>query len=202
MIQQYYRSRPTRAGMRVARPYPESMDDPSTLLVIGIHREELAFGMAVAAGLNRERIDVLSITEGLSGRHPRPDQRFHYDTLHRALYLQLLPHVRGRHRLLIDLHTGLDHQAPCADIYSRDTPRLASLIAHAAHLSTQPRLIPMDRAQEGLSTETVIPPEVWRNPRFLYVGLEIYLSQAGAGSDADHVYARALIEALMEPEQR
>jgi hypothetical protein len=185
--------------MSAAGPGPEAVAGPSTLLVIGIHREELAFGAAVAVGLSRDRIDVLRIAEGLSGRRPRQDQRFHYGLLHRALYLQLLPHVRDRHSLLIDLHTGLAPQAPCADLYSRDIPRLAALLARVRDLPAQPRLIPLDPPENGPSTETVIPPEVWRNPRFLYVGLEIYLSRAGTGSAAEHAYARTLIEALTAP---
>jgi hypothetical protein len=172
------------------------MSNAATLLVVGIHREELAFGMAVAAGLERSRIDVLTISEGLSGRRPRPDQRFHFDTLHRALYLQLPPHIQARHHMLIDLHTGLDPRAPCADLYSRDTLRLAELLASAAPLAPPPRLVPLGRMEAGTSAETVIPGEVWRNPRCLYVGLEIYLAEAGPGRGVEQDYARALIVAL------
>ncbi len=174
------------------------MSGPAALLVVGIHREELAFGKAVAAGLARERVDVLTISEGLSGRRPRPDQRFHFDTLHRALYLQLLPHVRTRHRLLIDLHTGLDRQAPCADVYSRDIPRLAARLARADAPANPPRLISLGQAGAGPSAETVIPAEIWENPRFLYVGLEIYLAEPGPGRGVEQDYARGLIAALAE----
>lgn len=165
---------------------------PRTLLVVGIHREELAFGAAVAAGMDRRHLDVLTITEGLSGRRPRPDQRFHYDTLHRALYLQLIPHVQKRHELVIDLHTGLDPQGPCADIYCRDTARLARLLADIPRA----RLIPLEQSERGPNSATVIPAEVWRNPHFLYVGLEIYLPEPGAGRPLDQDYARTLIEAM------
>jgi len=72
------------------------MSRPATLLVIGIHREELAFGQAVAASLDPASVQVLAIPDGLSGRHPRSDQGFHWDTLHRVFYLQLRPHVRGQ----------------------------------------------------------------------------------------------------------
>lgn len=172
---------------------------PATLLVIGIHREELAFGSAVAAGLDRQRIDVLTIDHGLSGRRPRADQRFHYDTLHRALYLQLLAHVRDHHRLVIDLHTGIDSGAPCADLFSRDIPRIAAVLARAQDLARRPRLIPLGAAQEGTCAETIIPEEVWNSTRFLYVGLEIYLPETGAGRAEDLAYARALIGTLAPP---
>lgn len=66
-----------------------------TLLVIGVHRTELAFGRAVAAALAPGQVDLLEIPEGLSGAHPRPDEVFRYQTLHSALYGQLLAHVRG-----------------------------------------------------------------------------------------------------------
>jgi hypothetical protein len=174
----------------------------TTLLVIGIHREELAFGEAVAAGLDRGRFDVLKIPEGLSGRHPRADQRFHFDTLHRELYLQLLPHIQPRHTRVIDLHTGLDPQGPCADIYSRDTARLAENLAQVDDIQPAPRLISLTPSDTTPSAETVIPPEVWRNPRFLYVGVEIYLPEAGAGRQIDRKYACALLNALsVEPIQ-
>lgn len=169
---------------------------PQTLLVIGIHREELAFGQAVAAGLADRRIDVLAIPEGLPGRHPRQDERFRHDTLHHELYLQLLPHARGR-RLLIDLHTGLDRQGPCADIYCRVPERFASLAAR--HTGAQaPRLVRLGAGGAGHFPDgsTIIPAEIWRNPHCLYVGLEIYLPQAGAGSAADQAYAGDLVRAL------
>ncbi|MGY6277547.1 hypothetical protein [Methylomonas sp. MgM2] len=96
------------------------MQDAPLLLVIGIHREELAFGRAVAEGLNPERIKVLTVPEGLSGRKPLPDQVFNYQTLHRALYLQLLPYVLGRHAVLLDLHSGSDTAGPSADLICAD----------------------------------------------------------------------------------
>jgi hypothetical protein len=167
-----------------------------TLLVVGIHREELAFGAAVAADVDRDRVDVLTITDGLSGRRPRADQRFLFDTLHRALYLQLLPHVLERHERVIDLHTGLDSRGPCADLYSRDAPRLAGLLENAGELRPAPRLVSLLPGKAGPCAETSVPAEIWRNPRFLYVGMEIYLREPGEGRAADRAYARALIEAL------
>ena len=160
---------------------------PRALLVIGIHREELAFGEAVTAGLDRCRIEVLAIPEGLSGRRPRPDQRFQYDTLHRALYLQLLPHVVGHHDLLIDLHTGLDRRGPRADLICAEAEKLAGLLEKsprwppsAVHASAV-RFVRLGRngdpGEAGVYVaETVIPEKIWRNARFLYVGVEDLLA--------------------------
>lgn len=172
------------------------MGGPATLLVIGIHREELAFGTAVAAGLDPRQVEVLAIPDGLSGRRPRPDQRFQYDTLHRALYRQLLSYVRPHHRLLLDLHTGTDPDGLCADIYCRDIGRLKGILAGLTLPGPAPRLFALGQGGEGESAETVIPDEIWCNPAFLYVGLEVYLPQAGAGRDIDQAYGRALVGAL------
>jgi hypothetical protein len=136
------------------------------------------------------------ITDGLSGRRPRADQRFVFDTLHRALYLQLLPHVLERHELLIDLHTGLDNRGPCADLYSRDAGRLFALLENAGDLQPPPRVVSLLPNGAGTCAATSVPAEIWRNPRFLYIGLEIYLREPGEGRAADRAYARVLIEAL------
>lgn len=177
------------------------MSAAPVLLIVGIHREELPFGAAVAARLDARRIDVLKIDEGLSGRRPRQDERFHYDTLHRELYLQLLPHVRPWHRLMIDLHTGLDPHAPCADLYSRDIDVLAARLARAPPLApAAPRLYALQPEHTAVApraaAQTVIPTEVWRNPRFLYVGLEVYLPESDSMRAVDVDYARAVIDAI------
>lgn len=181
----------------------DGLSKAGTLLVIGIHREELAFGAAVAAGIDTGGIDVLKIPEGLPGRHPRPDERFQHDTLHRALYLQLLPHVRGRYGRLIDLHAGFDADGPSADIYCRAPeclpPRLLAAIQPA------PRLVRLGAPAEDArfpNGKTVIPEEVWQASDFLYLGLEVYLPKVGAGSTADHWYARQVIQALASVEDR
>jgi hypothetical protein len=40
---------------------------------------------------------------------------------------------------------------------------------------------------------TYIPETVWRNPRFLYVGIEVFLPAPGAGNAEDHQFASALV---------
>lgn len=169
---------------------------PQTLLIIGIHREELAFGAAVAAVVDRGRIDVLTIPDGLAGQRPRADQRLRYQAVHEALYRQLPSHVRPQHRLVVDLHTGIDERAPCADIYTSDPARVAGLLARADTPVAAPRLIALGNSTDGPTAQTVIPPEIWRHPRFLYVGLEIYVPASGTVRDVDVEYARTLVDAL------
>lgn len=181
------------------------MAAPAVLLVIGIHREELPFGEIVAADLDRGEIEVLAIPEGLPGRRPRPDQHFRYATLHRELYLQLLPHVTGRHRLMIDLHTGVDPEGPCADVYCRDEGMRACLTSALARRGGPPvRLVGLGPAQGSPTAvdpnaerlpyaATVIPERVWNNEAFGYVGLEIYLAQPGRGQPDEWAFARDLI---------
>lgn len=185
------------------------MPGPATLLVIGIHREEQAFGERGAAGLKPEEAAVLRIGEGLSGRHPRADQRFHYDTLHRELYHQLLAHVRqGAYRLVIDLHTGMDREGPCADIYCGDGALRGCVeqeLHHAGPVIGHPaRIVPFVSATgpvadvEGPRAAGVMSERVWNNPDFIYVGLEIYLPEDRSPQTGDWDYARRLVRLLAD----
>ncbi len=164
------------------------MHTPATLLLIGIHREELAFGRFVADALDARDAAVLAIPEGLSGRRPRPDQCFQYATLHRALYLQLLPRLTGHYRLLIDLHTGSDDAGPCADVFCANAGLRGTLAADASiaslpRASRAPRIVSLGADTAEPHARTVIPPEIWNNPAFCYLGLELYLP---AGTERCH----------------
>ncbi|MCP5277752.1 MAG: hypothetical protein H6935_05235 [Thiobacillus sp.] len=178
------------------------MQGPPTLLVIGVHREELAFGEQVAAGLDPGETAVLRIGEGLSGRRPRPDELFHYDTLHRELYHQLLAHVRKRaYRLVIDLHTGIDRDGPCADIYCKDAA-LSGCVEMALRYADpawgrRSRVVPFAPTSGQTPFATcVIPEQVCNSPQFLYVGLEIFLPEHRAAQAEDWNYARGLVRLL------
>lgn len=183
------------------------MSGASALLVIGIHREELPFGEAVAAGVDRGGIDVLAIPEGIAGRRPRPDECFRYAALHRELYLQLLRHVVGRYALMIDLHNGVDPHGPSADLYCGDDALRAALAEALRGRGGPPvRLIAMGApARTGASAtpyaDTVIPERIFRNPAFRYVGIEIYLAQPGRGQPSEWAFARDLIEVVARATQ-
>lgn len=98
----------------------EAVRRTSPVVVIGARREELGFGERVAEGLG-PGIAVLRIPQGISGHRPRPDEVFYYETRHRELYLlQLRQQVRGRYKLVIDLHRGVNQPGRCADVYCRD----------------------------------------------------------------------------------
>ncbi|ATE61082.1 hypothetical protein [Thauera sinica] len=171
------------------------MNPAATLLVLGIHREERDFGREVAAGLQAREVAVLEIPEGLSGRRPRPDQCFRYDTLHRALYLQLLPHILKRHRLLIDLHTGFDENGPCADFICADAPlreRLLAALEQDGADAGRVRVIPLG-PPFSLHARTVIPEQIWNNRAFRYLGLEIYLADEARSRAPAVALARRLV---------
>lgn len=173
------------------------MKTPPSLLLIGIHREELAFGRTVADELDPAQIAVLTIPEGISGKRPLADQQFRYEALHHSLYLQLLPHVLNRHQLLIDLHTGFDPLGPSADLICADAAlraRLEAAISDNARMASQDiRVIPLGTNTAFPHAHTVIPRRIWGNPAFHYVGLEIYLPEAAEGQDAARKLARELV---------
>ncbi|MCD2453682.1 hypothetical protein GO003_025210 [Methylicorpusculum oleiharenae] len=178
------------------------MQGAPVLLVIGIHREELAFGRAVAKGLDPQQIQVLTVPEGLSGRRPLPDQSFNYQTLHRALYQQLLPYVLGHHSVLLDLHSGCDTAGPSADLICagagwRDA--LEQEIDRRPDFHKQDvRIVPLGIESEFPHAHTVIPKKIWHNPRFTYLGLEVYLPETVDGQNAGRDLAKSLVMLVAE----
>lgn len=181
----------------------------ATVLVIGIHREELAFGDHVAALLEPAEIDVLRIPQGVPQTRPAAGRQFHYDTRHRELYLQLQQQVKGRYRLLIDLHSGLDEGGPTADVFCHQEDVLGRLgtrlrEADGANHVRPLRIIARDESepragwQEGavVGAYTWIPRSIWEGGMPVYVGLEIYLRDPGAGGRGDWQFAREVIELI------
>lgn len=172
--------------------------------MIGIHREELAFGREVLRGLEVGEVDVLEIPEGLSGRRPLPDECFRHRALHRTLYLQLLPYLGPAHRLLVDLHAGLDDGGPIVDLLCAS----ASLQVHlglalksaefvvdgeaVARLCDRVRVVALDPRQ-AVHANTVIPEEIWNNAGFAYLGVEVYLPADAPGRTRGVLLARQVI---------
>ncbi len=180
---------------------------PRTVLLIGVHREELAFGEAVAQWLDPGTLQVLRIPVGISGVRPTQDGAFYYATHHQELYLQILPLVRGRYDLVLDLHCGVNEPARCADLFAADPELLdctcAALAEDPGGQAPQVRPILLaSGTRTGLAptlprAHTVIPEVFWRNGAFRYLGLECFLLQPGAGDAADWDLARRLIDAAV-----
>lgn len=182
-----------------------------TVLVIGLHRPELAFGDMIAAQMQEDDVDVLRISHGIPQPRTAPGQRFLSQTQHHEIYLQLHQQVRGRYRLLVDLHRGMDEAGVSADVMCHDDVFLGCL---RRRFDQQPpshevRLVhirgdggdgncPGIAMAADLETRTWIPPRVWQGNLPLYVGLEIYLPGGSEGSVADRVFTRSLIRLIRE----
>lgn len=179
------------------------------VLLIGIHEDELAFGDGVASSLG-DQVDVLRVDEGLNGGHPTPDELFLYRIRHAEMYHQVLQRVARKDGPVIDLHTGVNKSARCADVYCHNQSFLHCLeveISSGRHNRfigpEDVRLVQIVSHQRGHGEPraggdrpvvwTYIPEKVWRNPRFLYVGIEVYLPGPGSGNDEDHRFAGALV---------
>lgn len=180
------------------------------VLILGVHREELAFGEAVAAGLDPTGIDLLRIPQGVSGTRPTQDQTFYYRATHRELYGQVLRQVRGRYDLVIDLHCGINEPGRCADLFSADASLLECVCSAASHTPgvaaspIRPILLggapPLEQgvpAPPPLRALTVIPEAVWNNLGFRYLGIEVFLPAAGAGGPEDWALAQGLINGVI-----
>lgn len=192
---------------------PVPVAAPAVLLVIGVHRGELAFGEAVAARLDPARFSLLRIPDGLSGHRPRPDERDAYRRLHEELYHQILRHLEPAHQLLIDLHTGIDETRRCADVLCADPALLAHVAAAGGGAADPPvrclRLAdaatpapphpdPAHPAPTHPAPWPVahpdLPRRVWWQAHPRYVCVEVYLPEAGgSGTPADQVFAATLL---------
>jgi hypothetical protein len=201
--------RPSRAVRSVS--WPAKPASPQTLVVIGAHRAELAFGERVAALLDPSRFSVLRIAEGISGRRPRQDEVESHRRRHRELYLQILTHVAPRQHLLIDLHTGIDESRRSADVLCADRSLLDCVAARLESREGADRAAvrcigligdtaPPDAGQAKPESWAVARPElpekVWNRGDPRYVGLEVYLSREGPGTESDWAFAHGLLETI------
>lgn len=171
-----------------------------TLLVTGIHRDELGFGDRVAALIDPGSVDLLRIPEGIPQPKRSPSNRFISRTQHHELYLQLYQQVKGRTGLLIDLHQGLDEAGRSAEIYCHDPAFLQAFEARQAggNGPGAARLIQITAPGSGAAAgeaeaHTWIPPKVWALAQPLYIGLEIYLPNPGEGRAEDWDFALMMI---------
>ncbi|MCK5509403.1 MAG: hypothetical protein KAI50_12905 [Desulfobacterales bacterium] len=189
-------------------------DVGKTLLIIGVHVEELRFGEKVAEGAKELGIDVLRIEHGLSNDRFLYANLFYYDTFLRELYLQTHMQIQGKYSLAIDLHTGFNQAGCCADVFCKETCVLNCLhsvlqnkLIRGNLLSKKVRLMKIvkDMAVHPkladpayLPCKTFIPETVWEGRHYHYVGLEIYLPSPGRGSREDCLFARQLVKCIHE----
>ena len=181
-----------------------------TVLVTGIHREELGFGDHVAALVNRGRVDIMRIPKGIPRAKTDPGKRFYSAAQHREIYLQVLQQVKGRYRLMIDLHRGLDEAGRCADVFCHDETFLQCLCPKLRELpndgnvnlvriiASNKRIARPDTASVAdAQARTWIPPRIWLCTWPLYVGLEVYLTTDSDGQENDWAFAHLLIGTLL-----
>lgn len=179
-------------------------------LVIGVHREELGFGIKAARAVEKI-VQVVHITKGLSHRKSLYRSGFYHSTAHREMYLQLHQQLKEKTDMVIDLHTGINETGRCADIFSADMSLLhtmkTKLDASAHHPLLSPgeerlyQIMPQDgqkEEEEALfsACHTIIPRQIWEGLEYTYVGLEIYLHETGDGTPVDYEYAAHLISLL------
>ena len=179
----------------------------AVLVLIGVHREELAFGDQVVKPLPTGRFGILRIKQGLSARRPRPDQFLSYLDNHDRLYQQITSSIGSDCKLIIDLHCRLKERAD-ADLFSGSEQILkqaaATLAANPDFSGKAIRPIRMisDKDLESLDLEAEspqlfakpeLPESLWRADSPLYLGLEIYVDEEGAGTAREWAFARQLI---------
>ena len=180
-----------------------------SLLVIGVHREELAFGDQVASLMDDSKFDVMRIPSGISNTQTGTGGGFYYQTEHREIYLQLHQQVKRQYRLIVDLHCGSTEQGNYAEVFSRDDRFIHCMSARLKERDWQQQVRVIKIIAE-LSTKnpgkpenyilpqarTWIPEKVWNDQAYRYVGLEVYLSHGRQGKPEDWAFTQQLIETI------
>ena len=114
---------------------------------------------------------------------------------------------------MIDLHQGVDSDSLGADVLCADQTLLQRICTTSSPFRQEERakvrcihLVPdtavEELAEAGIPNPLVakpdIPEAVWNHPEALYVGLEIYLSRAGVGSDEEQRFAGTLLKRIAD----
>ena len=185
-------------------------------LVIGIHKKELDFGRQVAAILPETDIRIVQIDQGLPQQESFNRRGYYYSTFHREIYLQLHQQVKNKIDLMIDLHTGINESGRCADIFCNDERLLGrirkTLNKSKMNISENSQAVRLFKITTVSSEahvpsssfpvcHTIIPDSVWESAHYSYVGLEIYLQEAGKGKQADWIYGARLVEIIIKAKQ-
>jgi len=180
-----------------------------TLLITGIHHEELAFGDRVSELCDHTQVDVMRVPQGISHARTGTDDEFYFATQHREIYLQLKQQVKSNYKLLIDLHCGLTENGLYAEIFTHDDDFIDCMTAQLTETGRQDqvRLIKIiaEFAKRSYTitaddshpkARTWIPASIWNSHSFAYVGLEIYLSDQRQGTPNEWEFTRELISEI------
>nr|WP_321445142.1 hypothetical protein [uncultured Cohaesibacter sp.] len=188
--------------------WPSKPKAKETIVVIGVHREEAAFGEKVASLLAGEDFGVMRVGKGLTARRPRPDQLQAYLDNHNRLYHRIAGELDAECKVMIDLHCRQkDHTD--ADLFAADEALLRHCMQrHASDPNMtgkclRPVRMVSDADLDGLSMQALrsqlfskpeLPEDVWRARCPVYVGLEIYIQNEGEGQPEEWMFARNLVE--------
>jgi hypothetical protein len=179
-----------------------------TAVIIGAHREELAFGEKTAKGLPKKGIEIIRIEKGISNR-PSPD---HLNSERMAdlqnLYYGIDKKARGRFQLVLDLHCGYGEEGWSADVFCAETAFLDAMekalnppSGKKSRLPPDVRLfkVMLNGDDKPLAFDerfpvclSFVPETIINGSHYLYVGLEFYLT-CKKGRWSDHRRARRLI---------
>ena len=184
-----------------------------TGLIIGAHREELAFGEKTANHIKKKGIDVIHIADGIPNRRARGELKSSQKTDLDNLYSRIHRKVCGKYDLVIDLHSGSSEEKWSADIFSSEMgfldfmdARLKKIFRDKFHLPDEIRLFKFIRNDQSKPNAfddrfpvclPFLPENIINGKHYRYVGLEVYLtSQKGCMSE--HSLSRRLILAVHE----
>lgn len=158
----------------------------TSVLLIGIHKEELDFGDCVAQLTDPKAIDILRIPHGLENIESNTEGSFYAETQHREMYLQVQQLIKKQFQLVIDLHCGQSPDQMFAEIFCGDETLISRIdeqlawnqckkIARIIRIISGKGSLQLCRDTPYPCARTMIPEQVWRSSSFKYVGLEIYL---------------------------
>lgn len=184
-----------------------------TGVIIGAHREELAFGEKTTNRIKKNGIEAIRIDDGIPNRRIHNEPKSAKMTDLDSLYSRIHRKIRGKYDLVIDLHSGLCEEKWSADIFSPEMgfldfmdAGLKKIFRDKFHLPNKIRLFKIIGNNQSRPKAfdnrfplclAFVPENVLSGKQYRYVGLEVYLtSQKGCMSD--YRLSRRLILAVHE----
>ncbi len=184
-----------------------------TCVIIGAHREELAFGEKTTKGINKRGIEIIRIPEGIPNKRSNGELKSSKRANLANLYSRIHKKVCGSFDLVIDLHSGLSEEKWGADIFSAEKEFLDFMGAGSKKLFQKKyrlpdaiRLFRIIGKPERISNVfddrypvclAFVPENIINGKHYRYVGLEIYLTSE-KGRLSDYRLSRRLLRAVHE----